>query len=264
MLIALALTASLAAAAGGDALTDASQAMEAGRLSQARAMIAAEIAKGAKGARVERMLADLAYASKNHAEAAARYDALIAAGHADAALFERAAISTLKTGALAKAAILSHHATVARDASWRAWNTRGVIADMQNDFAKADDAYGHALNLAPGNPDALNNLGWSYMLRGRWADAIATLETVAAGKTASAKLRNNLELARAAVANDLPRRHPGESDSAFAARLNDAGVAAQVRGDTKRAIAAFAQAIAARTSWYERAANNLKRAEAAQ
>jgi len=55
----------------------------------------------------------------------------------------------------------------------------------------------------------------------------------------------------------LPRRKPGEADSDWAARLNDAGVAAEALGDRKRAIAAFTQALEASGSWYERAANNL-------
>jgi hypothetical protein len=76
----------------------------------------------------------------------------------------------------------------------------------------------------------------------------------------STRIANNLELARAALSSDLPRRNPGEADSAWAARLNDAGVAAQLLGDKQRAVAAFAQALEARGSWYDRAANNLKAA----
>ena len=76
----------------------------------------------------------------------------------------------------------------------------------------------------------------------------------------SSRAANNLELARAALAVDLPRRRPDEPDSGWAARLNDAGVAAQILGDRKRAIAAFTQALEASNSWYDRAANNLKAA----
>ena len=56
---------------------------------------------------------------------------------------------------------------------------------------------------------------------------------------------------------DLPQRRPGESDQDWAARLNDAGVAAELRGDRARAAAAFSQAIETKDSWYIRAANNL-------
>ncbi len=40
-------------------------------------------------------------------------------------------------------------------------------------------------------------------------------------------------------------------------RLNDAGVVAAASGQTKRAEAAFAQAIELRSRWYDRAAENL-------
>ena len=264
-MLALLLFAGAAAAAPvNDRLLEARHALEAGRIDQARAMITSEMAKGAKGTRVDRLLGDLAYASNKHAEASTRYEMVLASGSTDAILLERAAISTAKSGWSARAAVLVERAVAAPGASWRAWNARGVIADRRNDFATADESYQRALALAPRASDVLNNLGWSFLLRGRWEDAKATLEQAAAANPKSARTANNLELSRAALANDLPRRRLRESDDAYAARLNDAGVAAQVRGERKRAIAAFAQAIEARGRWYRRAAQNLKRAEVAQ
>jgi hypothetical protein len=70
-------------------------------------------------------------------------------------------------------------------------------------------------------------------------------------------LANNLELARAAVAADLPVRWAGESDDSYSARLNDAGVVAAAAGQQKRAEAAFSQALEVRSRWYGRAADNL-------
>jgi hypothetical protein len=40
--------------------------------------------------------------------------------------------------------------------------------------------------------------------------------------------------------------------------LNDAGVAAEMLGQKKRAVAAFTQALDASPIWYDRASNNLK------
>ena len=245
----------------GDRLAEAQHAIEAGRLDQARAMLAGELGKGVTGMRIDRLLADLAFVGGKHAEAFARYEALLAVGSADALLLERATISGVKSGKVEQAGKLAERAVSAPGASWRAWNARGVIADLRNDFAVADQSYQRALGLAPAHPEALNNLGWSYLLRGRWEDAIATLERAVAVKAPPARAINNLELARSALASDLPRRRSGETDADFAARLNDAGVAARIRGERKRSIAAFAQAIAARGSWYDRAAKNLERAE---
>jgi hypothetical protein len=75
----------------------------------------------------------------------------------------------------------------------------------------------------------------------------------------SRRIANNLELAKAALGADLPRRRAGESDRDWAVRLNDAGVAAELLGERKRAVAAFTRALDASPAWYDRASNNLKR-----
>jgi hypothetical protein len=92
-------------------------------------------------------------------------------------------------------------------------------------------------------------------------DAVTPLEQASILDPKSARIQNNLELARAAIADHLPERRAGEADADFAARLNDAGVAAEERGDRARAIAAFSQALSVKDSWYARAANNLQEAQ---
>ena len=115
--------------------------------------------------------------------------------------------------------------------------------------------------MADDRPEILNTHGWSLLARGRWSEALALLGQAAMLDPKSVRIANNLELAKAALSEDLPRRFNGENDASWAARLNDAGVVAGIRGDRKRAIAAFAQAISARHRWFERAANNLAVAE---
>lgn len=243
-------------------LSEAAHAIEAGRLDQARIMISDAVKAGAKGDSVDQLLADLAYAAGDYQSALVRYGALLGAHSGDLGLAERAGISALRTGDVARAAILLERATTSPTASWRAWNARGVAADLRGDWVVADLAYSKALALQPDRPETVNNLGWSLMLRGRWMEAVEQLERAAALAPKNQRTADNLDLARTAVSQDLPQRRPNESDSDWAARLNDAGVMARVRGDQKRAIAAFAQAIEARSQWYERAANNLALAKA--
>jgi tetratricopeptide (TPR) repeat protein len=95
------------------------------------------------------------------------------------------------------------------------------------------------------------------MLRGQWQEALPLLERAGALEPKSHRIADNVELARAAIAEDLPRRRAGESDTDWSARLNDAGVIAAAGGQRQRAIAAFAQALEASSQWYQRAANNL-------
>jgi Flp pilus assembly protein TadD len=239
-------------------LKDASQALVAGRVDQARLMTARAISEGANGPGVDRVLADLAFAAGKYDEALTRYKALLLASPADPLLLERAGIAALKIGATVEATPLITRATEAGGASWRAWNALGVLADMRRDWTEADDAYARALQLAPDESEVVNNRGWSQLLRGDWAAAIENLERAVILDPNSSRIANNLELARSAMAADLPRRRARESDEAWAERLNDAGVAAQILGDKPRAVAAFTQALEASGRWYERAANNLE------
>ncbi|HUE80076.1 MAG TPA: tetratricopeptide repeat protein [Sphingomicrobium sp.] len=247
-----------------DPLSEAAHAISAGRLEQARIMISAAVKSGAKGDAVDRLLADLAFESGDHSTALVRYKALLATNSGDLALAERAGIAAVRTGDMARAAILLDRATMSPAASWRAWNARGVAADHLGNWDVAELAYSKAMTLAPDRAEVANNLGWSLLIRGHWAESVEQLERAAALDPKSRRIADNLDLARVAVSEDLPRRRAGESDDDWAARLNDAGVMARLRGEQKRAIAAFAQAIEARSLWFERAANNLAIVQAAQ
>ena len=241
-------------------LKDANQALIAGRLDQARLMTVRAISEGARGGDVDRVLADLAFANSEYDEALSRYKTLLLTNPEDALLLERAGIAALKAGAIAEALPLIARATKSGDASWRAWNASGVLADLGRDWAQADIAYSRALQLAPNEADVVNNRGWSQLLRGDWPAAVKDFESAAALDPNSPRIANNLELARAVMAADLPRRRNRESDQSWAERLNDAGVAAAILGNEPRAIAAFTQALEASGRWYERAANNLEAA----
>ncbi len=260
LLIALSTAAATPAAppATASRLEEARHAVVAGRLDQARMMIAKAIADGATGDDVNRTLADLAFASHNDAEALARYQQLLAANPGDPVLLERAGISAVQLGDLDLASGLIERATKVPAASWRAWNARGAIADLRHDWPQAEAAYETAGRLSPQSPEVANNLGWSRVLRGDWAGAIDFLQRATGLDPKSNRIANNLELARDALDANLPRRQPNETDRAWAARLNDAGLAAQLLGDKQRAIAAFSQALEASGTWYERAANNLR------
>lgn len=256
-MIALLAAALLAADPGGAGLGDAVQALQAGRLDQARIILDSAVKAGAQGDEVDRILADLAFRSGDYASALDRYQKLAALHPQEPLPFERAGIAALHVGDLRRASAALTAGTALPGASWRAWSARGALADQRRDWDQADLAYDHAQKLAPDRSEVLNNRGWSRMLRGEWQEALPLLERAATLDPKSRRIADNLELARAALAEDLPRRRPGEGDAGWAARLNDAGVVAAAGGDRRRAIAAFAQALEASTPWFERAANNL-------
>ncbi len=238
-------------------LSEAGHAIAAGRLDQAKEMLAAAVAAGAKGDPVDRLLADLAFARGENMQALALYQALLVAHPDDALLLERGGVAALKLGRNGEATALLDRATRTPGAGWRAWNARGVAADRDGRWDEADAAYERAQLLGRGRAEIPNNRGWSLMLRGRWSEALAAFDRAIALDPALPRLANNRELAAAALSADLPRRKDSESDEQFAARLNDAGVVAAASGDARRAEAAYAQAIALKSRWFGLAADNL-------
>jgi Flp pilus assembly protein TadD len=238
-------------------LAEAGRAIAAGRLDQAKSILGVAIAAGARGEPVDRLLADLSFARGENEQALMLYKALLAQHPDELLLLERAGIAALRLSRVAESTALLDRATRQPDAGWRSWNARGVAADRQARWDEAEAAYARAIELEPAQAEIANNLGWSMMLRGRWTEALANLERAAALNPQLPRLANNLELARAAIAADLPHRLADEDDDDYAARLNDAGVVAAASGQTKKAEAAFAQAIEIRSRWYARAAENL-------
>lgn len=239
-------------------LNDAIQAINAGRLEEAKLLIGQAISAGANGVPVDRAVAKLAFASHNYVDALAGYQRLVASPQRLPGDCVNGAIAALEIGRVADAKPLVDCATAPANASWRAWNARGVLADFNQDWNAADEAYSRAHQLAPNEARIINNEGWSKLLRGDWAGAIPFFEQAASVSGTSVRIANNLELARTALAADLPKRRAGESERDWAVRLNDAGVAAALLGEKQRAVAAFTQALDASPSWYARASNNLK------
>ena len=261
MILFLAAAALLAAAGAPDSLDEAEHAIDANRLVQARHMLADALAAGRRGPKVDQLVADLAFADGRWAEAQARYTELLKANPGDVRSAERAARSSLMLGNRAPARTLLQTAISSGHASWETWNAMGVLCDGDSDWDGADAAYASAEELSPDQPEVLNNHGWSLILRGEWPAAVLVLQKASKLDSGSARIANNLELAQAAVSADLPKRRPRESDGDFAARLNDAGIVAERRGERDRAIAAFSRALAVSGSWFARAANNLARLE---
>ena len=245
-------------------LSEAAHAIRAGRLEQARLMINNAVKAGIKGPALERVIADFSYASGDYQAALLRYLQLLVNNTSDGMMFEHAGIAAMKVGDGPQAAKLLEKAVGLPGASWRAWNARGVAADYQRDWAVADESYARAAALAPDRAEILNNSGWSLLARGSWADALEKLERAALIDPKSSRIGANLELARAALSEKLPQRNAGESETDWAARLNDAGVIARAQGNSKKAVAAFTQAIQARSEYYDRAANNLATAQVAR
>lgn len=238
-------------------LSEADHALRQGRTEQARLMVGSAVEAGASGMAVDRLLAGIAFAEGKHERALTLARTILVQSPDDAAMLEIAGLAALRDSRNEEAFHLLRRGVMANEGRWQLLNAFGVAADRMGDHRGARAAYVRGLALAPDEPRLLNNLGWSLMLDGLWSDALAPLERAAALRSGDPLIQRNLELARAANAADLPARRRGESDTDYAARLNDAGVIAAAQGEQARAAAAFTRAIETSSQWYGRAARNL-------
>ena len=75
-----------------------------------------------------------------------------------------------------------------------AWIGLAASYDRLKRFDLADRAYANAIKLVGATPEILNNQGFSYMLRGDYGRARATLLAARAKDPASPYIQNNLQM----------------------------------------------------------------------
>jgi len=165
MIVSLLAASSLAAAApvrtGPDPslLENAAQAIDAGRLQEAKLLIARAALEGSSGAPIDRLVARLALVSHRYEEALGGYQRLAASPQKQVSDCENGAVAALELRRPAEAKPLVDCAVAAPNPSWRAWNAQGVLADFNQDWAKADEAYSRAHQLLPREARIINNEG---------------------------------------------------------------------------------------------------------
>ncbi|MDX7951719.1 hypothetical protein P7D22_11125 [Lichenihabitans sp. Uapishka_5] len=84
-----------------------------------------------------------------------------------------------------------------------AWLGLAAAYDNLKRFDLADRAYDHAIKLQGTTFEIINNLGYSYLLRGDRTRALAELQKAAAMQPNNDVVRNNILLLRS---GDLPNR----------------------------------------------------------
>ena len=78
--------------------------------------------------------------------------------------------------------------------NWTVYNTQGSVADQLNDHKQAQAFYQSALEIVPGEPSVLSNLGLSYALSKDLPRAELTLRQATGDPRADARVRQNLAL----------------------------------------------------------------------
>ncbi len=140
---------------------------------------------------------------------------------------------------------------------WLAANGLGVMADLEGDYEKAIGYYRQALDLMPGQPLLLNNLGYSHAMAGQLPDAESWLRQALAIQASYGQARRNLALV-------LTRQDQPEEAvrilkviMSYAQACNDVGYLMMLDNHGKQARRWFRQAIDASPTYYAEAWDNL-------
>ena len=148
-------------------------------------------------------------------------------------------------------------AVAADSSAWRAWSALGGEWDKRREWARAEEAYGHALKLSRDAAPALNNRGYSRLLQGRLDDAVTDLVAALRKDPSLAPARTNLRLAMA-MRGEYDQAMAGAGSDNPSAALNNAGFAAMMRGEYDRAIDLFQKSMESKGEFYARASANLQ------
>ncbi len=98
------------------------------------------------------------------------------------------------TGRLQEAAEVLKQSHRPEKPNWSILSAQGSVADQLGDHAAAQAFYRESLNINPGEPAVLSNLGLSLALTKRLDQAEETLRLAAAHPRADARVRQNLAL----------------------------------------------------------------------
>lgn len=174
-----------------------------------------------------------------------------------AAALEGEAIALLSAGQTQQAFSALQSAVAENPMAWRAWNALGSLHDQRQQWQEAQSAYDKALTASDNAAIVLNNRGYSLLLQGQREAAIRDFIAALKKQPTMVCARGNLRLALA-LGGDYERAIAGGSPKDQAALLNNAGFAATMRGDFDKATELLNSALRTRSSYYDRAAENLK------
>lgn len=236
------------------------RAISAGRLTQARIMLAAIGTGTAQDARYALALGRYYLAQRQDVLALEQFRRALVTGPTAQEAAKGAGMASLRLGRSADAReFLATIPPEQRDAE--SWNCLGIIAAGAHDWKAADEAFQKALDLAPKNATVLNNFGYSLIIRRRFSEAIGLLSRAVRAAPGDAVIRNNRQLA-SDLNGDYPRAAIASiKDDDAGRRLNNAGYAAWLNGDMAAARALLAQAIEVTASHYDLAERNLELVE---
>lgn len=233
------------------------QAMEGGRLVQARSMLAHTSLAETAGDSVEFEIvsAELALAERRDAQALAAFGDLHRRGVADCRVGAGLGLALVRHRRAGEAISHLEASADACPVRWRTWNALGIALDLSGDWTGSEAAYEAAFRLSGQRAEVMNNYGFSLLLQHRFEEAARLFAAASRADPANQRYANNADIARAMAGKPL---QAGKEDGRqWAHRLNNAGYAALLAGRSAEAKALFSRSIHASDSHFVRARANL-------
>ncbi|MFV0348147.1 MAG: tetratricopeptide repeat protein [Halodesulfovibrio sp.] len=144
-----------------------------------------------------------------------------------------------------------------------AYDHLGAIHNYNKQYEKALGTFQKALMINPNASYLYNNLGLAYSMLGRDADAVESFRKAVMQGAPSPKAYNNMGLALCRLGKYREGLEAFRAASGEAAGWTNLGYFFVLDGQYTRAIKSFEKAIELEPTYYERAAENLKRARLA-
>jgi len=130
--------------------------------------------------------------------------------------------------------------------------------DLSGKEKLAEPLYLKVVELKPSSP-AYNNLGFNYMLQGRYPEAVSALQKSLSLDAKNQRARNNLASAYALNGNEPEALELFESVVGKAPAYNNLGYIYMTQGEWDKAEQAFRKALDLNPRFYMRAQENLER-----
>ncbi|MCF8709411.1 hypothetical protein [Rhizorhapis sp. SPR117] len=144
------------------------QAIDGGRLVQARAMLANQrLSEGNQpSTEFEILSAQLALAERRDAQALVAFGDLKTRGVADCRVDAGLGAALVKHQRAREAVAFLDSATQTCPDRWDAWNALGVARDLTGDWKESESAYERAFSLSDNKAGIMNNYGFSLLING--------------------------------------------------------------------------------------------------
>ncbi len=142
---------------------------------------------------------------------------------------------------------------------WESHNFLGIINDFRNNYAQAVLEYEAALALKPGNGLLYNNLGLSFALAGEYEKAVAAFKQALENDFSNGKLFNNLGMTLAKQGKYQEALYMFKQAGDLSQAYNNMGCFYLIQGDTQNAVDYFNKAIGAKSEFYDKAYENIKK-----